>query len=133
MLCSCDRNRKTQNIANENLDVKKVLMDSSFIDIDIESIAAEQSSLATKSSDLEARLVLARAAIYRFYNHVKLLDGYYVCSLKSPEEINVSQSVFNSLRKNLDEMNSYIRSVRDSGDSITVPDVDEAYLNSLLK
>ena len=131
---SCGRTAESRGAKYGGMSrVEKCLEDSVFIDVDFNEIAAEQAVRKTKSSDLDEKNVKANAAIYRFYSHVKIENGYYVCDLRSHEEINVSASVFNSLKSNLEEINSYIRSVRDSGDSIRLQSVDEAYLNSLLK
>lgn len=75
----------------------------------------------------------AFAALYRFYSHVQLIDSCYVCSLKSAAEINVSQTVFETLKNNLDDMNEQIESLRKAGEKVSLPDVDNDYLKSLLR
>lgn len=75
----------------------------------------------------------AFAALYRFYSHVQLIDSCYVCSLKSAAEINVSQTVFETLKNNLDDMNEQIESLRKAGEKVSLPDIDNDYLKSLLR
>ena len=76
----------------------------------------------------------AKAAIYLFYRHVHLNEKkQYVCLINSAQEINVSQNVFDTLKKNLDETNSIIEQAFDSGNNIVVPEITTEYLNSLLK
>ena len=74
-----------------------------------------------------------KAAVYRFYKHVSVKDGYYVCGIKDGSEINVSQSVFVTLLENLNKMNRMIKEAKDRGEAIEVQVPDEEYMNSLLR
>lgn len=74
-----------------------------------------------------------KAALFRFYSHVKLEDGVYQCNLSSGKEINISEELFNVLLANLQETNSQIKEFRDKGVSVFLPEVTEDYLNSLLQ
>lgn len=112
--------------------VEKIVKSNSFIDIDINDVAKQLATgtRAANSNDL----AMTKAAIYRFYSHVRLnKDKLYECTLNSAQDINVSQNVFDILSKNLDDMNQYIKEAKNSGQEVVVPEITDEYLNSLLK
>ena len=76
---------------------------------------------------------MAKAAVYRFFQHVKLLDGIYVCDITSASEIDLSPDIFDDLINNLEDINQVIRYNKEKGLPLEVPDVTEEYLNSLLQ
>lgn len=94
---------------------------------------SEVASAVEATSGLKNDKDKAYAALYRFYSHVQLVDSSYVCSLKSAEEINVAPSVFETLKGNLDDMNRQIRALRQSGEKVSLPEIDDDYLRSLLR
>lgn len=130
---------------------KRLAESGEYIDIDIAGftkglltgseagLAPADSEVASAGYDSEASAALkndkdkAYAALYRFYSHVQLVDSSYVCSLKSAEEINVAPSVFETLKGNLDDMNRQIRALRQSGEKVSLPEIDDDYLRSLLR
>ena len=73
------------------------------------------------------------AAVYRFQNHVSVIDGLYSCSLKNGAEINISEELFKSMIDNLEEMNSFIKEYTEKGEKVNVIEPTEEYLESLLK
>lgn len=132
--------------------VKRLAESGEHIDIDIAGfakvlpitgseagLAPADSEAASAGYDSEASAALkndkdkAYAALYRFYSHVQLVDSSYVCTLKSAEEINVAPSVFETLKGNLDDMNRQIRALRQSGEKVSLPEIDDDYLRRLLR
>ena len=112
----------------------KLAESGEYIDVDLHKLSDELSVADTKASaSLKADRDKAYAALYRFYSHVQLVDSSYVCSIKSPEEINVSASVYETLKENLDDMNRQIGELRSSGEKVSLPAIDEDYLKSLLR
>lgn len=133
---SCNNIQKTASPADETSNVQKIAESGKFIDINIKKLSDELSTVDTKASSvsvLKNDKDKAFAALYRFYSHVQLIDSCYVCSLKSAAEINVSQTVFETLKNNLDDMNEQIESLRKAGEKVSLPDVDNDYLKSLLR
>lgn len=112
--------------------VKKYVEENTYIDIDVVKLEKEIASPNTRASVDQDKVAQMKAAIYRFYNHVKLKDGFYHCDLTSASQINVSTNVYTALLNNLNDMNADIRKLKEKGQEVTVPDIDEAYLNSLL-
>lgn len=129
---------------------KRLAESGEYIDIDIAGfakglpitgseagLAPADSEAASAGYDSEAALKndkdKAYAALYRFYSHVQLVDSSYVCSLKSAEEINVAPSVFETLKGNLDDMNRQILDLRQSGEKVSLPEIDDDYLRSLFR
>lgn len=131
---SCNNIQKTASPADETSNVQKIAESGEFIDINIKKFSDELSTVNTKVlSALKNDKDKAFAALYRFYSHVQLIDSSYVCSLKSAAEINVSQTVFETLKNNLDDMNEQIESLRKAGEKVSLPDIDNDYLKSLLR
>lgn len=114
--------------------VKAYVDNNTYIDIDIPSVAygiANPSSSSVKIG--EDDVAKAKAAIYRFYKNVSVADGYFICSIQSGSDINVSDNVFTALSDNLNEMNSFIRKAKAKGETVNIFEPDENYLNSLLE
>ena len=131
---SCNNIQKTASPADETSNVQKIAESGEFIDINIKKLSDELSTVDTKAlSALKNDKDKAFAALYRFYSHVQLIGSCYVCSLKSAAEINVSQTVFETLKNNLDDMNEQIESLRKAGEKVSLPDIDNDYLKSLLR
>lgn len=131
---SCNNIQKTASPADERSNVQKIAESGEFIDINIKKFSDELSTVNTKVLPaLKNDKDKAFAALYRFYSHVQLIDSCCVCSLKSAAEINVSQTVFETLKNNLDDMNEQIESLRKAGEKVSLPDIDNDYLKSLLR
>ncbi|MDE6522260.1 MAG: hypothetical protein K2L17_05535 [Muribaculaceae bacterium] len=113
--------------------VKKYVDDNTYIDIDVDVLLRSVVNQNGKSSVNEEDMAKMKAAVYRFYRHVSVKDGYYVCGIKKGSEINVSQSVFRTLLENLNEINRMIKGAKDRGEAIDVQIPDEEYLNSFLR
>lgn len=71
-----------------------------------------------------------KAALYRFYSHVKLEEEGYVCDLSSANEINVSSTVYMAL---LNNMNASYKKAKSEGQNVVALSVNKAYLDSLLE
>lgn len=113
--------------------VKAYVNNNTYIDIDIPSIAYGIANPASRSVEIgEDDIAKAKAAVYRFYKNVSIIDGYYSCSIQSGSDINVSDNVFTALSENLNEMNSFIKEAKAKGETVNLFEPDENYLNSLL-
>ena len=123
--------QKSFKYSQELSSLRKLAESGAYIDVDFNRLSDELSSADTKASvSLKSDRDKAYAALYRFYSHVQLVDSNYVCSLKSPEEINVSISVYEILKE---DMNRQINELRRSGEKVLLPFIDEDYLDSLLR
>ncbi|MDE7418982.1 MAG: hypothetical protein K2N35_02100 [Muribaculaceae bacterium] len=112
--------------------VKKYVDDNTYIDLDVDALVKGIVNQDPRFSVNEEDMAKMKAAMYRFYKHVSVKDGHYVCGIKEGSEINVSQSVFKTLLENLNEMNRMIKGAKDRGEEIDVQIPDEEYLNTLL-
>ena len=134
--CQSDLNDTVQNVSSIETPinaVKKYVDENTYIDLDVIGLAKEIASPSTRATiDLD-KVAKMKAAIYRFYSNVELKNGIYNCKLTSASEINVSLDVYTALLNNLNEINAAIQKTKEKGQSINVPDVNEAYLNSLLE
>lgn len=114
--------------------VKKYVEENTYIDVDIPSIAYGLANPSAVSGTISGDdMAKAKAAIYRFYKNVSIVDGYLICSIRSGADINVSDSVFTALSENLNDMNSYIKEAKAKGETVNMFEPDENYLNSLLE
>lgn len=114
--------------------VKKYLNDNDYLDVDVQALLKSQNkSRSGSTSDKEDDLCKMKAAIYRFYSHVKVKDGKYACSLANAQEINISNQLFSTLLKNLEDGNEWIEKCKKEGKEVITSEINEEYLNSLLK
>lgn len=113
--------------------VKKHVDENTFLDVDVYGLVKDISNPQTRASTNQEQVAKMKAAIYRFYSNVQLEDGYYICKLKSANDINVSVDVYTALLNNLNQMNAVIKEAKDKGKSMNTQAVDSEYLNSLLK
>lgn len=125
-----DRKDVTESPEVAGVTVREYVDGDSLIDVDINSMAR---SIVAGNGTSDSETNKAKAAIYRFYKHVAVVDSIYVCSVSTGSEINLSESTFQALMKNLDDMNAAIKAARASGEEIEISVPDEAYLNSLLE
>ena len=138
MICSChsDLDESLLNVTSietKKSAVEQYVNENKYIDLDVVALSKEIASPKTRVSvDLD-KIAQMKAAIYRFYSHVKLVDGLYVCSLTDAAEINVSTKVYDELNKNLNDINKTISEAKKNGQNIVVPEVNDKYLKSLLK
>lgn len=80
-----------------------------------------------------ADLAKLKAAAYRFYKHVKLVDGHYQVSLPSGKEIAVDEEVVSAYKKAIDQVNQYADSLKAEGQEIRLPEITESYRQHLIK
>lgn len=78
-------------------------------------------------------LAKLKAAAYRFYKHVSLVDGKYVVKLTSGKEIAVDEDLVNVYKKAIDQMNQYTDSLKSEGQEIRLPEITEEYRQHLIK
>ena len=109
--------------------IRQLVSQNVHIDFDIKEL-----SNRVMANEIGAEeMAKARVAIHRFYSHVSIVDGRYVCSLKSASEINISERVFDGMLDNLNELNEFADKCRKKGEKYTMGQITEDYLNSLLR
>ncbi len=132
---SCKENVKQNSNSGDSTTKVEVISendrDSLFIDISLKDVATGISK--TRSSVSDDLMKLCRIANYRFYSHVKIVDGYYVCNLKNGAEINVSETLFSEMSEAMRKLNSQIKEQRSKNNDVVLPEITDEYLNSLLK
>ena len=113
-----------------SLSASKLAKSGAFITVDSNAIK-EYLYKHKKLNDLQAAQI--KAATYRFYSHVKVVNGLYAIDIDKPADINVSDYLFNMHINSLEQGNEWIEEQRKQGVETKVTAVDSAYLNSLLK
>lgn len=120
------------NIPVNKLQMKSFIENNTYLDVDIDQLSKAINSRSRSSIDTTA-MGKTRVALYRFYSHVKVIDGKYVCNLKNAEEINISERLYETLSNNLAHMNTWIEQSKASGKEVMIQEINEQYLNSLLE
>ncbi len=125
---------KMQDADTAKYNVENDTDSNAYIDVNVLCISDILTKPNSRSKLIkEEDMAQVKAAIYRFYKHVSIKDGYYVCDLTDGSAINVSQDIYLAFMDNLREMNDYIKSEREQGRDVVLSVPDEKYLNSLLK
>ncbi|MEN5233696.1 hypothetical protein [Sphingobacterium faecium] len=78
-------------------------------------------------------LGLLKAAAYRFFGKVKLVDNQYVVDIKEGKEIEVSDAVVSAYLKAISSTNAFADSLKREGQEIQLPAITDEYRNALLK
>lgn len=137
--CSGKEDINPQEIVNldGNPNLTRALVESGqFIDVDVKSLAFEVANggiTRSGSNELKEDIAKMKAAVYRFYSNVEVSDGHYVVKVNSGKDLNISESVFEELVNNIDEMNAFIDKVKAKGEDINMFEITQDYLDSLLE
>lgn len=78
-------------------------------------------------------LGLLKAAAYRFFGQVKLVDNQYIANIKEGKEIAVSDAVVAAYLKAIANTNAFADSLKNEGQEIQLPAITDEYRNALLK
>lgn len=78
-------------------------------------------------------LGLLKAAAYRFFGQVKLVDNQYIANIKEGKEIEVSDAVVAAYLKAIASTNAFADSLKKEGQEIQLPAITDEYRNALLK
>jgi len=78
-------------------------------------------------------LGLLKAAAYRFFGQVKLVDNQYIANIKEGKEIAVSDAVVAAYLKAIANTNAFADSLKKEGQEIQLPAITDEYRNALLE
>lgn len=133
--CNAQEQSQPQEPAKPILTARELVENNTYIDIS-KSMPEAYLKRFLKTPLTEEEAIYdnkTRAAHYRFYKHVKLENGHFTCDIKSVDEINISQELFERYyNKNIVERNKWIDEAQDRGEKIYVSDMTEGYLEALL-
>lgn len=134
LVCSCGQNKQKLDptLEPETIVTKSVndmINSGSFISLDPQVVLGAKNY---QDLSVEDRAKI-KTVIYRFYSHVKLVDGYYQCDITSGDEIDMSEEIFNLYLNDLKDNNKLIKECREKGMDVILPEITEEYLNSLKK
>jgi len=79
------------------------------------------------------QLAQLKAAAFRFYSHVTLVDGQYQVQLPQAADIHVSAAVVDAYKSAIDNINQYSDSLKQAGQEINLPEITDAYRQMLLQ
>lgn len=116
--------------------VQQYALSDTFIDVDAKALSEIITNPDSRSAVNSDDIAKMKAALYRFYNrfykNVKLEDGIYICDIEDGKSINISESLFVTLKENLQKMNDGVKEAHEKGIEVVQSKPDSAYLNSLL-
>ncbi|QXU39896.1 hypothetical protein [Pedobacter sp. D749] len=119
--------------------VSQLIKSDTLIDFDVNRAVTTADKPITASEYAKMRV-----ATYRFYRHVKLIDGKYIYQGEGGSKaINLSERVFSAFTNNLNEINKAVSNEQlakgktelqlTKDEKRELPEVTDEYLNSLLK
>lgn len=145
---SCSNSEKTSSAQADTTDntipaeapctpglTKKLIEDSSYIDVDIKALSDAILAANQKSQTLDESMSddVAKAVIYRFMSHITVVDGQYVLDNSTAKSLNIPEEAFNTLKQNINDINSAYKKWKEEGMDASIPPIDEEFFDSLLK
>lgn len=126
-----NRNETTSQISEDSsfTESSEIIANDIFIRANTDALTKSPSAYDLSSEDLAT----AKAAIYRFYSHVKVVDGYYVCDAFSGEELNMTEETFKLYLDDMNKTNESVRKLREEGKNVIMPEITDKMLESLLE
>ena len=130
--CSERTNKEARSIDDSELISAKTLVENNdYIDVDKDVLNFSEMIGNDDAASVEGNKM--KAAYYRFFRHVKLEDGRYVCDVEDAKYLNISPRLFNALLKEIEQVNIEIENAEKENVPITIPELNEEYLQSLLE
>ena len=130
--CSERTNKEARSIDDSELISAKTLVENNdYIDVDKDALNFSEMIGNDDVASVEGNKI--KAAYYRFFRHVKLEDGRYVCDVEDAKDLNISPRLFNALLKEIEQVNIEIENAEKENVPITIPELNEEYLQSLLE
>ena len=130
--CSERTNKEARSIDDSELISAKALVENNdYIDVDKDALNFSEMIGNDDVASVEGNKI--KAAYYRFFQHVKLEDGRYVCDVEDAKDLNISPRLFNALLKEIEQVNVEIENAEKENVPITIPELNEEYLQSLLE
>lgn len=130
--CSERTNKEARSIDDSELISAKALVENNdYIDVDKDALNFSEMIGNDDAASVEGNKI--KAAYYRFFQHVKLEDGRYVCDVEDAKDLNISPRLFNALLKEIEQVNVEIENAEKENIPITIPELNEEYLQSLLE
>ncbi len=130
--CSERTNKEARSIDDSELISAKALVENNdYIDVDKDALNFSEMIGNDDVASVEGNKI--KAAYYRFFQHVKLEDGRYVCDVEDAKDLNISPRLFNALLKEIEQVNVEIENAEKENIPITIPELNEEYLQSLLE
>jgi len=118
----------SRTIVHRPLTVRSLISSNAYID----DYLAFDSAYVNHFDELpDSEQVKAKACLYRFYKHITIIKGCYVCNLSAAKQINVSDQIFRALTRDLHHFNMEMAKARKKG-KLDVYQLDGHYFESLL-
>ncbi|MCQ2146303.1 MAG: hypothetical protein MJZ16_02175 [Bacteroidales bacterium] len=134
LVISCGHSGDKGDYTNSELTTKasdEILEDGEFLSVDMSDIDIVASK-GDPSMLTPEQLATIKVVIYRFYRHVKIVDGYYVTEATSGKQLNMSEELFQFYLKDMNNVNAQVKELRKKGEEVNLPPVEGISLESIL-
>lgn len=120
---------------------KTLVENNTYIDVDMEAFhnaMIENFDRKNPQKNITAQLYpeeyeMVRAAMYRYYSKIILVDGLWVCTAKEASELNMSERTFKFVDDNIKKMHEQGEKAMAEGMTVKVPAITADYLKFLIK
>ena len=109
---------------------KMIIANNSFIDVDI---AALENTTTAITEPYPEEHEMTRAALYRYYSKVTIVDGLMVCSAKKASDLNMSERTFRYINDNVNAINETVKEAQSKGTKVHMPEITADYLRFLIE
>ena len=121
---------------------KMIIANNSFIDVDIAALENTTTGQRNTSNPQSAKAItepypeeheMTRAALYRYYSKVTIVDGLMVCSAKKASDLNMSERTFRYINDNVNAINETVKEAQSKGTKVHMPEITADYLRFLIE
>lgn len=122
---------QSNNALDKNINanaIEKLAKSDTFIDFPVENFYKYNIVNGISAADA----IKVRAITYRIMSHVQLTDNQYIFSSKSGKELGVSEDIYIKFKTDFENNNKWIIEQKSKGAKLSLPNINDKYLNALL-
>jgi hypothetical protein len=105
---------------------KELALSTDYLEVDLVKLAKEKKHSKADMDKL-------KAIQYRFYKHVRLVNGAYASTVTNGAAIHIAEADYAYYLTKLNSINAVAKAERAKGKKTQVNPIDDKYLNALLK
>jgi hypothetical protein len=106
--------------------VKEMALSVDYLEVDLVKMAKE-------NKHSKADMDKLKAIQYRFYKHVRLVNGAYASTVTNGAAIHIAEADYAYYLTKLNSVNAVAKAERAKGKKAQLNPIDDKYLNALLK
>lgn len=130
-----------QSLSTPIMKARQLVENNTFIDVDVaafDKVTCETFDYTKPETAFIAQqrypedFEMIKAAMYRYKSNISLIDGYWVCSATKASDLNMSERTFNYFNDHNNKFNAELKSHREQGHEIDLPELTQDYLDAIL-